>query len=385
MTQLNHRPAVASVITWLAEGARTASEPQDVLEQLCSQLHAAGLAIDRCAAFVRTLHPNIMGRRFLWNRGEGIQVNEASYDVLERDTFLKSPVVVVQQTGQVIRLCLDRPDCQSDYNVVEGFRAEGFTDYVIYSLDFLNGQHHPISWSTKRAGGFDEQDIETLMAIREPLARIAEIYALKRTAGTLLDAYVGHGTGLRILDGQIRRGDIETIYAAILMADLRGFTAMSNDRPAEDVIDALNSYFDGLVPAIEAHGGEILKFIGDGLLAIFAIEGDAEATCDAALQAAMDGQHQLQMERNGALRCGMALHLGNVLYGNIGSQNRLDFTAIGPAVNLTARLEPLTRDLGRPILTSAAFANACRRPLEACGSFRLRGFDDAVDVFAPSL
>ncbi len=382
---MNHRPSptVASTIAWLTEGARTASQPQDVLEQLCNQLHAAGLDIDRCAVFVRTLHPNIMGRRFLWNHNEGVQVNEASYEVLERDTFLKSPVAAVQRTGGVIRLHLERQDCQTDYNVVESFRAEGFTDYIIYSLDFLNGQHHAISWSTRRAGGFDKDDITSLMAVREPLARIAEIYALTRTAGTLLDAYVGHGTGLRILDGQIRRGDIETIYAAILMADLRGFTAMSNERHPSDVIGTLNSYFDSLVPAIEAQGGEILKFIGDGLLAIFPITDDPRTTCDAALQAANEAQHQLHVDLEGTLRCGMALHLGDVLYGNIGSQSRLDFTAIGPAINLTARLEPLTRDLGYPILTSAAFAEACQRSLKACGSFQLRGFDSAIDVFSP--
>ncbi len=385
MNQSHLTPALASTIAWLAEGARTASEPQDVLEQLCSQLHAAGLAIDRCAVFVRTLHPNIMGRRFLWSPDKGIEVNEASYEVLQRDSFLKSPVSAVQQSGEEIRLRLERPDCPSDYNVVEGFRAEGLTDYLIQPLNFLNGQHHAISWSTQRKGGFRDLDMHALTAVREPLARVAEIYALKRTAGTLLDAYVGHGTGLRILNGQIRRGDIETIHAAILMADLRGFTAMSNARPAEEVVGLLNSYFDNLVPSIEAHGGEILKFIGDGLLAIFPIDAGAEATCEAALQAAKEGQRQLRANEKDGLRCGMALHLGDVLYGNIGSQNRLDFTAIGPAVNLTARLEPLTRDLGRPILTSAAFADACPSPLDACGAFRLRGFEDTFEIFAANL
>ena len=278
MASPHSSPAIGAAITWLTEGARSASEPQDVLHQLCSQLHAAGLAIDRCAVFVRTLHPNIMGRRFLWSPEGGIQVNEAGYEVLERDSYLKSTVLIVQRTGKAIRLHLQRPDCPTDYNIVQDLRADGFTDYLIQSLDFLNGQHHAISWATRQEGGFSEEDMAALTAVREPLARIAEIYALRRTAGSLLDAYVGHGTGQRILDGKIRRGDIEMIHAAILIADLRGFTALSNSRPAAEVVGLLNDYYDALVPAIEGRGGEILKFIGDGLLAIFPDDGSSFLT-----------------------------------------------------------------------------------------------------------
>ncbi|MGI9501000.1 MAG: adenylate/guanylate cyclase domain-containing protein [Geminicoccaceae bacterium] len=167
------------------------------------------------------------------------------------------------------------------------------------------------------------------------------------------------------------------------MADLRGFTKLSNSRPADEVIGILNAYYDCLVPSIEAHDGEILKFMGDGLLAIFPIEQERQTVCDSALRAAEDGQQHLLEREGGAFRCGMALHIGDVLYGNIGSLNRLDFTTIGPAVNLTARLEPLTRELDRPIVTSAAFARSCALPLESVGVFPLRGFDDGIEVFAP--
>ena len=224
-------------------------------------------------------------------------------------------------------------------------------------------------------------NILALMSVREPLARIAEIHALRRTAGNLLDTYVGHRTGQRILEGKIRRGDVQTIHAAILVADLRGFTAMSNERPAAEVVGKLNAYYDCLAPSIVAHGGEILKFMGDGLLAIFPIERNGRQVCDAALLAAEEGQERLRAED---VRCGMALHLGEVLYGNIGSEDRLDFTAIGPAINLTARMEPLTRDLGRPIIISAAFADACTSPIEEIGAFTLRGFDGHTEVFVPA-
>ena len=381
MTLPSLTPSIGATITWLTEGARTASSPEDVVKQLCSQLCAAGLAIDRCAVFIRTLHPNVLGRRFLWNPGDDVDVAEADYEIQEQDIYRLSTIFAVQETGRAIRLRLTSPDCPSDYNIVDDLREEGFTDYVAHPLDFLNGQHHVISWATKRAGGFTDHDMLALMSVRDPLARIAEIHALRRTAGNLLDTYVGHRTGQRILDGKIRRGDVQTIHAAILMADLRGFTAISNERPATEVVGMLNGYYDCLGPSIEAHGGEILKFIGDGLLAIFPIEKNARQVCDAALLAAEEGQEQLSAEN---LRCGMALHLGEVLYGNIGSEDRLDFTAIGPAINLTARLEPLTRDLGRPIIVSAAFADTCTSPIEELGAFALRGFDGQTEIFAPA-
>jgi len=383
MTLMNLTPSLGATMTWLTEGARSASAPEDVLHQLCSQLRAAGLAIDRCAVFIRTLHPNVMGRRFLWTHGDGVQVNEAEYEVLERESYQRSPISAVQRTGKAIRLHLEQPDCPTDFNIVDDFRIEGFTDYLAHPLDFLNGQHHVISWSTKRAGGFRDEDILALMAVRDPLARIAEIYALRHTAAILLDTYVGHRTGQLILEGKIRRGNIQKINAAILMADLRGFTAISNHRSPEDVVGLLNAYYDCLAPSIEESGGEILKFIGDGLLAIFPIGQDPEGVCDAALHAAEEGQRRL-LERDGDdLRCGMALHRGDVRYGNIGSMSRLDFTAIGPAINLAARMERLTSNLDCRIITSAAFAEACTASLKDLGSFALRGFDEPFDMFAP--
>ncbi|MGI9417551.1 MAG: adenylate/guanylate cyclase domain-containing protein [Geminicoccaceae bacterium] len=383
MTLPQLSPAVGATITWLTEGARSASRPQDVLQQLCNQLAAAGLAIHRAAVFVSTLHPNVMARRFLWIPDGDVQVDEASYDLQESEIYRRSPVPVVMRTGRAIRLHLDAENCPDDYNIVDDFRKAGFTDYIIHPLDFLNGEHHAISWTTRKAGGFSDADIAALLAVRAPLARIAEIYALRRTAGNLLDTYVGHRSGERILEGKIRRGDVDTIHAAILAADLRDFTVTSNRRSAKDVVGILNTYYDCLVPSIEAHGGEILKFIGDGLLAIFSGEQDQQLVCDAALDAAEDGQRRLREQQSDVLRCGMALHIGDVLYGNIGSTDRLDFTAIGPAVNLTARLEPLTRELDRPIVTSAAFAGACSLSLERLGAFPLRGFDGTTEVFAP--
>jgi adenylate cyclase len=207
----------------------------------------------------------------------------------------------------------------------------------------------------------------------------------------LLNAYVGHQAGERMLDGRIRRGDVEEIRAAVWLSDMRGFTALADSMPPRELIDLLNRYFDCQVPAIVEHGGEVLKFIGDGLLAIFPIvagEGDAAAVCRHAVAAAREARLKVAALAAGAasanfsgLRFGLALHVGEVLYGNIGGGNRLDFTCIGPAVNLAARLEKLAGRLGRAIVASGEFALRCPDEFAAIGEFALHGFAATQPAF----
>jgi adenylate cyclase len=379
------------VVGWLVDGARTARQPQDVLAELCDRLRACGLPLYRVAVFITTLHPNVMGRRFLWRRGEGVQVSEAEYTVLESDMYRRSPVPVVFERAEVIRRRLADPACPDDYEILAEMRAEGVADYLIQPLPFTNGEVHAVSWTTRRPSGFSDEDMAALEAIRPALARLAEVYALRRVAATLLNTYVGRDAGERILQGRIRRGDIERIDAVILLSDLRDFTAQSDRLAGEAVIGLLNSYFDCLVPAIETHGGEVLKFVGDGLLGIFPVAADPAEACRSALAATAAARAALS-EANAERaargepeqRFGLALHLGEVLYGNIGSAGRLDFTTIGPAVNLTARLETLARDLGRDLVASTAFARHSPEPLHPLGTFRLRGFQSPEEVFAPA-
>ena len=310
---------------------------------------------------------------------------------METDTYRRSPVPVVFERALAIRRRLADPACPDDYEILAEMRAEGVTDYLIQPLPFTNGEVHAVSWTTRRPRGFGDDDMAALEAIRPPLARLAEVYALRRIAATLLNTYVGRDAGERILQGRIRRGDIERIDAVILLSDLRDFTAQSNRLPGEAVIGLLNSYFDCLVPPIEAHGGEVLKFVGDGLLGIFPVAADPREACRGALAAAAEARAALS-EANAERaahgepeqRFGLALHLGEVLYGNIGSAGRLDFTTIGPAVNLTARLETLARDLGRDLVASTAFARHSPEPLHSLGTFRLRGFQMPEEVFAPA-
>ena len=382
---------VRAALEWLIDGAPTAQRPENVLAELCGRLQVCGLPLHRVAVFVRTLHPNVMGRRFLWRPDREVEVSERPHGLLEEQSYLASPIALVFGGGGTVRRRIADPACPNDFGIIDELRAEGVTDYLIQPLAFSNGEIHAVSWTTTRPGGFSDADGAALEAIARPLARVAEIHALRRVASTLLSTYVGHGTGLRILQGRIRRGDIEHIHAVILLADLRGFTALSDRLPGDQVIGLLNSYFDALVPALEAAGGEVLKFMGDGVLAIFPIAADPADACSRALAGVAAARAALadlnaarRAQGKDELRYAVALHRGEVLYGNVGSSGRLDFTAIGPAVNLTARLATLARDLGRDLVLSAAFAAHGSGGLTSLGAFELRGFRDPVEVFAPT-
>jgi adenylate cyclase len=380
-----------SVVEWLADGARSAQRPDLVLEELCNRAVQCGIPLWRVAVFVRTLHPEIMGRRFIWQQGNAVIVTEGTFELLERPEYSNNPFVVVSKTGHAIRRRLTDTESPDEYSIYGELRAEGATDYIATPLIFTDGAVHVATWTTRQPGGFTDAQIEGLQAIVRPLARVAEIRALRRTAGNLLDTYVGHQAGERILAGHIRRGHTEAILSVIWLSDMRGFTAAADRLPPQALIGLLNSYFDCQVPVIDKCGGEVLKFIGDGLLAIFPVaEGaaDAREVCDRALAAAREAQANIEafdasagVARLDRIRFGLALHFGEVLYGNIGSGNRLDFTCIGPAVNLAARLEKLAARLGRTIITSAGFAQRCGANLEHLGEFDVAGFAEPQAAF----
>jgi adenylate cyclase len=375
---------IRAVADWLIDGARSAPLPQDVLAQMCERLVACGVPLWRVAVFVRTLHPQVMGRRFVWRPGAEVEISEAPFEVIETAEYRDSTITRVYRTGKAIRRNLADPDYVVDFPVLADLRAQGVTDYLALPLIFTDGAVHAVTCTTREQGGFTDAQIAGLEAIMTPLARVAEIWAWRRTASTLLDTYVGHDAGERILAGHIRRGDIEEIHAAIWLSDMRGFTALADRQPPRVLIDLLNRYFDCQVPVILDHGAEVLKFMGDGLLAIFTIAGNETEVCKRALAAARQTQAKvaaLSSEAMPGLRFGLALHIGDVLYGNIGSVNRLDFTCIGPAVNFAARIEKLAGELGREIVASSEFARHCRGEFAALGEFALPGFSAPQQVF----
>jgi adenylate cyclase len=377
-------PSIRAIADWLIDGARSAPVPQEVLAQLCGRLVACGIPLWRVAVFVNTLHPQIIGRRFIWRPGADVEISEGRFGLFDTPEFRENPVARVYATKKAIRRRLADPNCAMDFPILKELRAEGVTDYLALPLFFSDGAVHLVTCTTLQPGGFTDRQIAGLEAIITPLARVAEIRALRRTASTLLDTYVGHDAGERILAGRIRRGDIEEIHAAIWLSDMRGFTALADRQPPRVLLDLLNRYFDCQVPVILDHGAEVLKFMGDGLLAIFAIAGDETEVCTRALAAARQAQTNIAaLSRSDmpGLRFGLALHIGDVLYGNIGSVNRLDFTCIGPAVNFAARIEKLAGELGRTILASSEFAHRCPGEFTALGEFALPGFSAAQQVF----
>jgi adenylate cyclase len=375
---------IGATAAWLVDGARSASRSQDVLAELCARLVDDGLPLWRVAVFVKTLHPLLMGRRFVWRLGDEVVVTDAPFEFVNETSYLTSPVVRVQQTGETIRRALADPDCPMDYPFLTEMRQEGVTDYLAIPLRFTNGEIHSASFTTRQPGGLGADQIAAIEAIAPPLARVAEVRALRVTAVSLLNVYVGRDAGERILAGHIRRGDTETIRAVIWLSDMRGFTKRADTMAPAALIELLNLFFDNLVPAIEAEGGEVLKFMGDGLLAIFRIPDDAEldAVRARALRAARAAKANIAAASGAAdLRFGLALHVGEALYGNIGAGARLDFTCIGPAVNMAARLEKIAARLDRTVVGSAAFASDLAEDFVALGDFELAGFREPQTVY----
>jgi adenylate cyclase len=385
MAQMND---IRRTLDWLAGGALSGAQSQDVLAELCERLVGCGIPLWRVAVFVTTLHPDIIGRRFLWQADTGVTTSDALFEILERDDYRKSPFTTVYATRQSLRRRLADADCPADFAILNDLRAEGVTDYAAFPLLFTDGTVHAATWSTKAPGGFSDKQYSDLELIIAPLARVAEIRALRRTAGNLIDTYVGHQTGERILSGKIRRGYVEAIRAAIWLSDMRGFTALSERLPPQALIDRLNLYFGCQVPAILDHGGEVLKFMGDGLLAIFPIAGDSEtdAVCRRTLSCAREFLSRIAElpppgENEAAIRFGLALHVGEVMYGNIGGGNRLDFTCIGPAVNLAARLEKVAAKLGEAVVASAEFAARFPDEFTELGAHAVAGFAASQTVY----
>ena len=379
----------ASVVMWLADGARSAPIAQQVLEELCTRLLDCGIPLWRVDVFVRTLHPEVIGRRFRWQQGTEVSVSMSTFDLPSAPQSRKSFVEYVCASGNTIRKRPTDEGSKTEFPLLEELWANGVTEVFASPLIFTAGDVHAAVWATRQAGGFTDEQLTGIEAVVKPLARVAEVRALRRTATNLLDTYVGSRAGERILAGRIRRGHTESIHAAIWLSDMRGFTTLSDRVDPEVMIDILNRYFDCQVPSILAHGGEVLKFMGDGLLAMFPIDDASEEKrmCSEALAAGLEARARLsELRSTGAehlkeIRFGLALHVGDVLYGNIGGGNRLDFTCIGPAVNLAARLEKIAAKLGRTIVTSNAFAIHFESELSTLGEFMVRGFGAQQMVF----
>ncbi len=361
----------------------------------CQGLHELGVPLGRASIHLRQVHPLLMASSMLWRADSGGAVEAGREHGTESSPmYLDSPIRRIHQGSPPIRRRLEDPDCPLDFPILQDLAAEGWCDYYMCALPFSDRLVNVVSFASDRKGGFSELDIATIEAALPVFGAVMEICDQRHTARTLLQTYLGPKTGKRVLSGTIKRGDGQVIEAALWYCDLRDFTPLSESLPVEEVIDLLNDYFETMAQPVKANGGEILKFIGDAMLAIFPLGGPGPnqscGACWTALQVseqALEGMAALNRKRLAAgkvpLRCGIALARGKVMYGNIGDKERLDFTVIGPAVNQAIRLEDLTRDLklDPPIVFSAELAAHCGCPTRSLGRFALKGIAEPQEAF----
>jgi adenylate cyclase len=379
------------VVHWLTNDTRDERFIDNIFVELCVRLQHAGIPVKRASLHVLVNHPQWLGAKIMWADGmREAEISRVDYDVRGRSEFIDSPANEIHDGAAEVRENLERdPALGRKHALYDEMRANGLTDYVAWPLYHTLGKRHFVTFATDRPGGFNDAHVAGLLKLLPVLALVSEIRIKNRLARTLLETYVGSHAGELILAGATRRGSGTTVRAAIMICDLRDFTRISDNWPRDDVIDLLNGYFDAMSEPIARHGGEILKFIGDGLLAIFPLS--QPSACANLLRAVAEaGQAMVALnEKNSEagsarLNYGIGIHVGDVMYGNIGSSTRLDFTVIGPAVNMASRLEGLTKQLGRPVLLSRAFADFVEGDfdLERVGEYPVRGFDDPIELFA---
>ena len=394
---------------WLIQAGLAGTAETDIFSGFCDRCVAAGIPLGRAHLFIDTLHPVHEGRLFRWGFGpneppvheygrtslERLDVSgPVSLDVQATDVWRRSPFYNMLQTGaSLLRRRLDA-DTKDEFSMLPNWLAAGMTDYVAiitrFAAEGVIGEMDAVysSWGTPRPDGFSDAHIATLERIAPYLALAIKSVSLARMTKTLMETYLGRDAGQRVLSGRIMRGNAEQIDAVVWFSDLQGFTRITDTAP-EQVIPLLNDYSDVIVSAIHDHGGDVLKLIGDGTLAIFTAENRMQA-CNAALAAAIAARQGVAKLKNRRATeekpltdMYLGLHVGKVFYGNVGSRERPDFTVLGPAVNEASRIAAMCRSVEQPVLISAAFAGVrnMKRRLVSVGRYALRGVSHPQELF----
>ena len=396
------------------EGLRGATA-YDLFDGYCQRLVIHGTQLWRAHAAMETLHPQWHGYGYTWRRDlNAIEPEQYAHGSAEGSDFLASPLNALigraraGEDNPSMRRRLHAGPEERDFPALEEFFAAGGTDYlaelfiygkgVIYGKEGDRSQGTGIvySFTTDRKGGFSDDDLTLMQATLPALSLAMKAHAAHVIASGLLATYLGEDAGRRVHAGAIQRGSVEKLNAVLWYADIRGFTPISDAAPGDVIVDLLNDVFEILTAALRPRGGQVLKFIGDGMLATFSFEeADRAETCRRALDAAIEAMRQLDALNTARAAAGapvaavdLALHLGEVLYGNVGATDRLDFTVIGPVVNEVARIEALCEPLDRAVLVSAEFAAAatgCGSRLEPLGRHALRGVREPKEIFALDL
>ena len=389
---------IDKVADWLMNEALGETEVEALVEGCCERLRAAGIPIIRAFLTFGTLHPLFQAIGLTWHREEGLKSVGFRHGV-RGEGWKRSPFYHMIETGiPYLRRRLSGPQAVLDFSVLNEFQDSGGTDYLAYHVrfsdeeNFQTYEHGMIgSWITDRPSGFGDQDIHALLRIQSRLAVTCRMRIKDQIARNILHAYLGPSAGRQVLSGQIKRGDGETIHAVIWYCDLRNSTPMADAMPPAEFLAVLNAYFECTAGAVLAHGGDVLRFIGDAVLAIFPIRKGkvtARQACQSALAAAHEAEKRLakvnrqrKKKKKQALAYGLGLHVGDVMYGNIGVPERLEFSVIGPAANEVARIEGQTKELGRRVLVSSEFTKHLKADWVPMGSPELKGVKNPIEVY----
>ena len=385
------------VIDWLMDQALRDADLETIVRGVCERLHSAGMPICRVSLSFSVLHPLYRAMGFTWRRGKGLEIEGYRHldEAKDEDRFLKSPYYhLLKHELDHLRRRLDN-DGPVEFPIFEDLRAEGVTDYLAFAVSFHEGRRFGMmgSWSTDQKGGFSEAELRSLLRVQGRFAVACKMAVREALTHNILATYLGRNAGGRVLDGQIKRGDGETTRAAIVFGDLRDSTQLADACGRQNYIDTLNDFFDATGGAIIDAGGEVLSFIGDGFIGIFPCDRnkkDSTIACRKALGAAHDmiGRvAELNDERvkdgHDPLRYGVALHIGNVMFGNVGMADRMTFSIFGSSVNEAARIEKLTRDLHTTVLASKSFRDYAGGAWNSQGKQVLAGIEQPVELFAP--
>jgi adenylate cyclase len=391
-----------SITDWVVAAGLAGKSETAMLDGFCRRAVAAGLPIAQAIVLIDTLHPVHEGRAFRWRQEASGSAELIEYGPTNEGqaaaTWQASAFFRLLQTGGSLLRKRLGPGEAAEFPRDEELAAQGVTEYVSlinrFAEDGALGDMDCVysSWATDRAGGFAADEIDRLVELMPSLALAIKCASLTRIAGTLVETYLGRDPGRRVLGGRIGRGAAEQISAVLWYSDLRSFTRITDNAPPAQIIDMLNDYADAIISSIHEHSGDVLKLIGDGILAIFPYEDQPDAACGHAVAAEGALRRRLGKLNEKRTAAGLpatevylALHIGEVFYGNIGSRERLDFTVIGPAVNEVARIAAMCRSADRDVLLSANFAAAVvasgSGSLVSVGRYALRGVERPQELF----
>lgn len=374
-------------LDWVLAEGRFILDINTMFLTLSARMHEAGAPFQRIRFALRTVHPLVTALSTVWDADPDLVAEfRPDHGMEQRSAYVGSPIQTISDTGAPLRLRLDGELDPDAHVVVHEMKAQGITEYYGVPIEFAKGPRGAImAVGTARPGGLSDHDIAEVHRLANGLAPVIEAYAANYMATAIATSYLGPRTGQRVLSGQITRGDIETIEGAILFSDIRGWTALNATRPATEALEVANRYFEVISDAVGNNGGEILKFMGDGVLALFpsgdATDGKIEA-CRQAVAAA-HAAHGIAALAELSVPFGIGIHYGEVLYGNVGARERLDFTILGQAVNIAARVEACCGRLNAPVLVSDTVAHSVGTAMDHVSTEALKGVAAPMTLYAP--